>query len=219
MILKNKNPMQERLRIGLLLVMNSGFIDSYTFEYHHERFASLQTGNIIQAGFHLAQGHWKTTLFFVTPIIFFVLGAAFNTILNHIFPSNKLSIQQHSILIEFIGIAIIGVFNPYLSSTAIISALSFLLAMQLDSFPKLRGLPFTSVMSTGNLRNVGTNFVKYFIKHDHIFLHNAWVFSILVVFFMVGAFSSAILSSIFGTASLLGSSLIMFAVFLLLFRN
>ncbi|MGO2709746.1 MAG: YoaK family protein, partial [Leuconostoc mesenteroides] len=107
MILKNKNPMQERLRIGLLLVMNSGFIDSYTFEYHHERFASLQTGNIIQAGFHLAQGHWKATLFFVIPIIFFVLGAAFNTVLNHFVPAGKLSLQQHSILIEFIGIAMI----------------------------------------------------------------------------------------------------------------
>lgn len=219
MILKNKNPMQERLRIGLLLVMNSGFIDSYTFEYHHERFASLQTGNIIQAGFHLAQGHWKATLFFVIPIIFFVLGAAFNTVLNHFVPAGKLSLQQHSILIEFIGIAMIGVFNHHLASTVIISALSFLLAMQLDSFPKLRSLPFTSVMSTGNLRNVGTNLVKYFINRDHIFLHNAWVFSILVVFFMVGAFSSAVLSGIFGTFALLGSSIIMFVVFLLLFKN
>ena len=79
---KPTHPIHERLYIAFLLAANSGFVDAYTFQYHGERFASLQTGNIIQAGFLLAKGQFTAAQSFILPIIFFILGAAFNGILN-----------------------------------------------------------------------------------------------------------------------------------------
>ena len=79
------HPIQERLPIALLLATNSGFVDAYTFQYHGERFASLQTGNIIQAGISLARGQFNYASSFLLPILFFLLGAAFNNIINHQF--------------------------------------------------------------------------------------------------------------------------------------
>ena len=41
---------KESLLVALLLAMNTGFVDAFTFFHFDGRFASLQTGNLIQTG-------------------------------------------------------------------------------------------------------------------------------------------------------------------------
>jgi uncharacterized membrane protein YoaK (UPF0700 family) len=218
-MIRTQHPIHERLPIGLLLAMNSGFVDAYTFQYHESRFASLQTGNLIQAGFNLAHGRLNDCMIFIWPILFFTIGAACNTILKKQWPEGRLSSQQHSILLEFIGITAIVTVHQYLSSTFFIAFLSFFLAIQLDSFPKLQGLPFTSVMSTGNLRSVGTNITNFFYTRDKQFLSNTFHFLWLVLAFLFGAFISGLLAQALGTYALFGASLIVLIVFGLLFKK
>lgn len=211
------HPIHERLPIALLLATHSGFIDAYTFQYHAERFASLQTGNIIQAGIALAKGHFNDALSFIMPILFFLLGAAFNSMLKHTFKVGKLSIQQHSLLVETIGIATLVVFRTHISGTVFITLLSFFLAIQLDAFPKVQGLPFTSVMSTGNLRNVGVNLMQYFYTREHSAIRNAGLFSLIILAFLFGAFLSTLISNWLNYITLLGSIPILLTIFILLF--
>jgi len=211
------HPIQERLPIALLLATNSGFVDAYTFQYHGERFASLQTGNIIQAGISLARGQFNYASSFLLPILFFLLGAAFNNIIKHQFKARKLSTQQHSLIIEIIGISLVVFIRTQISSTVFITLLSFFLAIQLDAFPKVQGLPFTSVMSTGNLRNVGANLITYFYTKNRTALQNASLFSLIILAFLFGAFVSALLSTYLKHFTLLGSSVILITIFGLLF--
>nr|WP_308116709.1 YoaK family protein [Leuconostoc gasicomitatum] len=211
------HPIQERLPIALLLATNSGFVDAYTFQYHGERFASLQTGNIIQAGISLARGQFNYASSFLLPILFFLLGAAFNNIIKHQFKARKLSTQQHSLIIEIIGISLVVFIRTQISSTVFITLLSFFLAIQLDAFPKVQGLPFTSVMSTGNLRNVGANLITYFYTKNRTALQNASLFSLIILAFLFGAFISALLSTYLKHFTLLGSSVILMTIFGLLF--
>ncbi len=211
------HPIQERLPIALLLATNSGFVDAYTFQYHGERFASLQTGNIIQAGISLARGQFSYSTSFLMPILFFLLGAAFNNVLKHTVKAKRLSTQQHSLMIEIIGISLVVFIRTQISSTTFITLLSFFLAMQLDAFPKVKGLPFTSVMSTGNLRNVGANLITYFYTKNRTNLHNANLFSLIILAFLFGAFLSALMSTYLNHFTLLGSSVILITIFGLLF--
>ena len=214
---KPTHPIHERLYIALLLAANSGFVDAYTFQYHGERFASLQTGNIIQAGFLLAKGQFTAAQSFILPIIFFVLGAAFNGILKREFKIGKLSQQQHSLLVETFGVLLVVCLSHYISSTLYITLLSFFLAIQLDAFPKVKGLPFTSVMSTGNLRNVGANLMTFFYTKDRQARHDAWLFVLIVLAFLVGAFVSTCFVYLFDHYTLIGSSVILLTIFTLLF--
>lgn len=214
---KSAHPIHERLPIALLLAANSGFVDAYTFQYHGERFASLQTGNIIQAGILLAKGEIVAAQSFILPILFFILGAAFNGILKREFKSGKLSQQQHSLLVETLGISFVVVLGALMSSTLYITMLSFFLAIQLDAFPKVKGLPFTSVMSTGNLRNVGANMMTFFYTKDTQARKNAGLFTLIVLAFLVGAFVSTSLVNLFDRYTLIGSSVILLSIFTLLF--
>ncbi|MDR3241181.1 MAG: DUF1275 domain-containing protein [Lactobacillaceae bacterium] len=215
----NRGPVHERLQIGLLLALNSGFVDSYTFQYHGERFASLQTGNVIQAGFNVAHGNFSTALTFFWPILFFAIGAAFNVVMKKIMPAKRLSQQQHSVLVELIGIAVVVLFAEQLPNAFFTGFLSFFLAIQLDAFPKIQGLPFMSVMSTGNIRNVGTNLMNFVYTRDRKFLRDGGLFLVIVLFFFVGAFISALLVKVMGSMTLLGSSVIVFVIFMLLFEH
>jgi len=214
-----KHPTDERLKIALLLATNSGFVDAYTFHYHAERFASLQTGNIIQAGIALARKDFNGSLSFFMPILFFLLGAAFNGMIRHRITAKKLTSKQHSLLVEIIGISIIIAINAHISSTVFITLISFFLAIQLDAFPRVRGLPFTSVMSTGNLRNVGANLMQYYYTKNPTALKNVRLFSSIILAFLIGAFLSAFLASYLGQKTLIGSVIILLSIFFLLFDH
>ena len=148
---------------------------------------------------------------------FFILGAAFNGILKREFKIGKLSQQQHSLLVETFGVLLVVMLSPYISSTLYITLLSFFLAIQLDAFPKVKGLPFTSVMSTGNLRNVGANLMTFLYTKDRQARHDAWLFALIVLAFLVGAFVSTCFVYLFDHYTLIGSSVILLTIFTLLF--
>lgn len=214
-----KHPIDERLKIALLLATNSGFVDAYTFHYHADRFASLQTGNIIQAGIALARKDFNGSLSFLMPILFFLLGAAFNGIIRHRLAAHRLTNKQYSLLVEILGISVIIAINTHISSTAFITALSFFLAIQLDAFPRVRGLPFTSVMSTGNLRNVGSSLMQYYYTKSPLALKNVKLFSAIILAFLIGAFLSTFLATYLEQTTLIGSVIILFSIFCLLFDH
>ena len=150
-------------------------------------------------------------------LFFFILGAAFNGILKREFKIGKLSQQQHSLLVETFGVLLVVMLSPYISSTLYITLLSFFLAIQLDAFPKVKGLPFTSVMSTGNLRNVGANLMTFLYTKDRQARHDAWLFALIVLAFLVGAFVSTCFVYLFDHYTLIGSSVILLTIFTLLF--
>ena len=79
-MLKSAVHSKESLLVALLLAMNTGFVDAFTFFHFDGRFASLQTGNLIQTGINLAHGNLEKAFQFIIPILFFALGALFKTL-------------------------------------------------------------------------------------------------------------------------------------------
>lgn len=60
----------------------------------------------------------------------------------------------------------IELFSPVMPHLLVNALLSIAAAMQLQTFNKLKGKPFTSLMMIGNLRNLSTNFLGGYINHD-----------------------------------------------------
>ena len=62
-ILKDREyPLHERLIIGVFLAAAAGGLDAYTYLFHGEVFAGLQTGNFILLGLNLGQGDFTAIL-------------------------------------------------------------------------------------------------------------------------------------------------------------
>lgn len=153
----------ERLEFGMALAATAGGLDAYTYLVHGEVFAGLQTGNFILLGVHLGQGHWRALIHYLIPILAFALGALLARYLQTKIHKNQ---QLWFLTFEISLLLIVGIFSPQLPNLVDNALLSIAAATQLQEFQRLKGKPFTSLMMTGNLRNLSTNFFEGFIQHD-----------------------------------------------------
>ncbi|MGL9729677.1 YoaK family protein [Enterococcus sp. DIV0756] len=153
----------ERLEFGMALAATAGGLDAYTYLVHGEVFAGLQTGNFILLGVHLGQGHWRALIHYLIPILAFALGALLARYLQTKIHKNQ---QLWFLTFEISLLLIVGIFSPQLPNLVVNALLSIAAATQLQEFQRLKGKPFTSLMMTGNLRNLSTNFFEGFLQHD-----------------------------------------------------
>ncbi|MBJ8350063.1 YoaK family protein [Streptococcus zalophi] len=158
-----KYEVHERLEFGLTLAAVAGGLDAYTFLAHGEVFAGLQTGNFILLGIHLGQANWSILINHLIPIIAFFFGVLIARQLQKKISKNQ---QLWFLLFETVLLLFVGVFSSFLPNLLANALLSIAAAMQLQVFAKLKGKPFTSLMMTGNLRNLATYFFEAYIDHD-----------------------------------------------------
>ncbi|WP_301099070.1 YoaK family protein [Otariodibacter sp.] len=198
-----QHEVHERLEFGLALAAMAGGLDAYTYLTHGEVFAGLQTGNFILLGIHLGQGNWDVLINYIIPIIAFFLGAL---IARHL--QNKIVKNQPLwfLFFETILLLFVGLLSPFFPDLLVNALLSITAAMQLQAFTKLKGKPFTSLMMTGNLRNLSTHFFDGYIDKDPakktafkdtLFILSSFAFGALVNGFFITYFGEhAILFSL-----------------------
>ncbi|MGV9033904.1 YoaK family protein [Lactococcus lactis] len=210
-MLKSAVHSKESLLVALLLAMNTGFVDAFTFFHFDGRFASLQTGNLIQTGINLAHGNLEKAFQFIIPILFFALGALFKTLFTKYKTQNNQSEIESLLFIQMIGILLISLAFAtflHLSASLFVGILSFFMVIQDDTFTRVRGLPYANIMSTGNIKAFGTNLGQYLVSKNTKDLKNSLIFLSLALSFVVGAFISSLLSLWLGDFTLIGSSLL-----------
>jgi len=212
-MLKNNFAYKESLRVGMLLTATAGYIDSYTFAFHDEKFASFQSGNILQLGINLANGHLMVALQFLAPILGFLLGAMLNQVIKQIAQRRQKAWEPLAVLIELIGIFIVGILEiAHAPSLLVISLLGLFMAIQADTFGKLRGMPYATVLSTGNLKTFGATIANGLLNHDAAeFIKTRNVGVVLLAFF-ASAIVSHFLTLLIGNWTLILAPLFLLGV-------
>lgn len=191
------NPISKSFIVAILLSLIGGFLDAYTYYCRDKVFANAQTGNIVRVGITLANGDYIKTLKYFIPIIAFSSGILVSM---YIRDNNKTNIhwRQIILLIEAIIIIIVGLIpiQTYLNIVSNIM-ISFLCAMQTESFKKVLGIPFSSTMCTGNLRR-GIEYLYNTLKNNDIkLLKNAKYYFFIIISFILGAALGRISSNYF----------------------
>lgn len=208
--LRQKIPVHETFRIAALLAVVGGFLDAYTYLLRGGVFANAQTGNIVLLGVSLAEGDIVGAGYYVVPVFAFALGVFLTEMLKKPF------VKHYIILIEFFLLTVIG-FIPVEAPDAIVNVtVSFVCSLQVNSFRKVKELPFATTMCTGNLRS-GTEKLSQYLcgRQEGAGMEAAHYFGIIGLF-ILGAAAGAVFSGAFGEKSIwLCSSLLMF-VFILM---
>lgn len=206
----------ERLEFGMALAATAGGLDAYTYLVHGEVFAGLQTGNFILLGVHLGQGQWGVLIHYLIPILSFALGALLARYLQTKINKNQ---QLWFLAFEISLLLIVGIFSPYLPNLFINALLSIAAATQLQEFQKLKGKPFTSLMMTGNLKNLSTNFFEGYIKHEPAKRAAFLDTLIILLSFIAGAVLNGFLVSYFGQRTIFFSTIFLLIAIFLLLKN
>ena len=141
----------DSLRVGILLALTGGFLDAYTYISRGNVFANAQTGNMVMLGINFMEGNFRGIINYIIPIIAFAIGVLLAEVIRtKLSKSEKLHWRQAVLAIEIILLISVA-FIPfdYVANTII----SFICAMQVESFRKFHGNAYATTMCTGNLRS------------------------------------------------------------------
>lgn len=211
----NSDP--ERLTAACVLSVTGGFLDIYTYLYRGKVFANAVTGNMVLFGLNLADRNWNGSARYLLAILFYALGVFMAEIVHSKLPSSRrISWNQIVIMLEVLCLLPVC-FIPYGEFDFIVNALiSFVCALQVQTFRRVHGLPFASTMCTGNLRS-GTEALFHSRRNRSSGeLVKALHYYGVIVCFISGAVIGAILLGILGHFIFLLAPLGLLTVFFLI---
>ena len=178
----------ESFSTGALLAIVGGFLDAYTYLSRDGVFANAQTGNMVLLGIRISQGRSLDALHYLIPIFAFAAGVLLAEFIRSTHRSNRaihwrqLVLAIEIVLLLAIGFVPDGDWNPYVNI-----AVSFVCALQVESFRTMHSLAYASTMCTGNLRSGTEQFFRYLKTREKRLLQNSLKYFGIIVVFILGA--------------------------------
>ena len=138
--------MSDSFRAAVCIVLSGGFQDAYTYWCRGGVFANAQTGNIVLLSTALFRGEWQTVLKYFIPVFSFLFGIVAAEIIHIRLKSyEKLHWRQIVLIGEIVLLFIVG-FLPQSVELLANSLVSFVCALQVQTFHKIRGHAYASTM-------------------------------------------------------------------------
>ncbi len=197
-IKKHKGQMSDSFLTAAFIVLSGGLQDAYTYSCRGEVFANAQTGNIVLLSAKLFRMQWQEALKYLVPVTAFLVGTvvaeAIHSKMKHF---EKLHWRQIVLLCE-IFILFFVAYIPEELNPAANAMVSFVCAMQVHSFHKVRGHAYASTMCIGNLRCGTEALCAYCHNHERPALYKALTYFAVIALFAVGAGIGSIATEYFG---------------------
>ena len=186
-----------------MLSIVGGFLDSYTFLCRGGVFANAQTGNLVLVAIAVTKRNILETLTALLPILAFVAGVLIcEWRKKHHFVFPGIHSKRAILILEVIVLLVVNLI--------VTVAISFVSSLQIASFRKLSGTPYSTAMCTGNLRSACEAFYTGISSNNSDELTKSLRYGTIIITFIIGALLGAILTSYFDYKS------IWFCVFMLI---
>lgn len=215
--MKKKDQMSESAIVIAILCISGGFQDAYTYNCREEVFANAQTGNMVLMGQNFAMGNWQLGMRYLLPVAAFAIGIYMaQKIRRNYGKLEKIHWRQIVIVIEAILLFIVGFLPQQVNLFANI-LVSFVCAMQVQSFRKLHGNSYATTMCIGNLRAATELWCMYRSTKDRETMKKSLLYYGFIGIFIFGAAIGGMLTKHLAEKAIWISSVLLFIVFLLMF--
>ncbi|MGG1619307.1 YoaK family protein [Paenibacillus sp. NRS-1782] len=206
----------ESLRLGALLSLVGGFLDTYTFVGRDGVFANAQTGNIVLLAVKAIQGNWGQALAHIPPLIAFSLGVFIAERIKRK-STHRLTPDwaRAILLLEIFVFFIVGLIPQSVPNTVVTVVVSFVASVQMTSFRKLIDAPYTSTVSTGNLRSATEAMYIAITTKDTNAAIRAMRYGVILITFLAGAFLGGFLTLAIGDKAIWGAVVALIFSFIL----
>lgn len=185
---KAMTPRGKTMRIGLIMAFVGGFVDVYTYITRDGVFAFAQTGNIIFMGMELVEGDISRCLMYLLPVVAYFFGVFITDYLNtKIVRTTVITIQTIILTAEIVMLTVVGFLPTNIPNECVTILISFLSAIQVQSFRVVYNTPYACTMCTGNLRSAAERLHKYFATKDKENLTHFLRYMYINLSFLVGA--------------------------------
>lgn len=209
--------MSDSFRAAVCIVLSGGFQDAYTYWCRGGVFANAQTGNIVLLSTALFRGEWHTVLKYFIPVFSFLFGIVAAEIIHIRLKSyEKLHWRQIVLIGEIVLLFIVG-FLPQSVELLANSLVSFVCALQVQTFHKIRGHAYASTMCIGNLRCATESVCAYCRTRDKRILRKAITYFGVILIFAVGAGLGSLFTSLLGYKAIWICCALLLVSFLMMF--
>ncbi len=180
----------QRMRVAYLLTGVGGFLDAYTYFERGGVFANAQTGNIVKLGIALSNGARDQYLRFLIPILAFSAGLLTSLAVKEVLERRGIRLVRRTVLAaEIVGLIVVG-FIPLGEQWDMLAncIVSFVAAMQYETFTTFRGEVIVTTVSTGNLKKFVDALFAGIVRRDTKQLSRAGLFASITAVFTLGAY-------------------------------
>lgn len=190
--------MSDKFRSAVFIILSGGFQDAYTYFCRGGVFANAQTGNIVLMAAALFRGEWGMVTKYLVPVLSFLLGIAVAELVHvHYRKQEKIHWRQIVLIEEIILLFAVGFIPEYLDPLAN-ALVSFVCALQVQTFHKIHGHPYASTMCIGNMRSGMESLCAFFRSRDRETLTRALTYFGVIGVFAAGAGIGSVLSGVMG---------------------
>lgn len=190
--------MSDKFRSAVFIILSGGFQDAYTYCCRGGVFANAQTGNIVLMSAALFRGEWGSVPKYLVPVLSFLLGIAVAELVHvHYRRQERIHWRQIVLIEEIILLFLVGFIPEYLDPLAN-ALVSFVCALQVQTFHKIHGQPYASTMCIGNMRSGMESLCAFLRSHDRETLTRSLTYFGVIGVFAVGAGVGSVLSGVMG---------------------
>lgn len=214
---KKRGQMSEAVSTGILLTLSGGFQDAYTYYCRGKVFANAQTGNIILLGHHAMEGNFAGAFRYFVPVLAFAGGIYVSEVIRGIYKEcGKLHWRQIVVVLELVLLLAVGLFPQSMNMAANI-VVSFVCAMQVEAFRKMKGSAYASTMCIGNLRSATEMLYRYRHTRDRECLEKCLRYYGVILVFGIGAAFGSFAAAALAERAIWISSGLLFLCFCIMF--
>lgn len=209
--------MSEAMSTGIFLTLSGGFQDAYTYYTRGKVFANAQTGNIILLGHNAMNGDFTDAFRYLVPVLAFAGGIYISEVIRGIYREyGKLHWRQIVVALEILLLFVVG-FLPQSMNMAANILVSFVCAMQVEAFRKMKGSAYASTMCIGNLRSATEMLYRYRHTKEKGCLEKCLRYYGVILVFGIGAALGSFMTSLFEERTIWISCGFLFVCFCIMF--
>ena len=193
--------MSEAYSLGALLTVGGGFLDAYTYFTRGGVFSNAQTGNLVLLAIRLAEGDLAAEL-----------------VRDRFRASHALHWRQAVVALEALVLLATAFLPQGPWDAAVNAAVSFVCAMQVEAFRKIRGNALATTMCTGNLRS-GTELLYHGLRdRDSAALRRSLQYYGIILCFLAGGALGVWATDLLAERAILLCCAMLLVIFLAMFR-
>lgn len=198
--------MSESLWTVAFLTLSGGLQDAYTYFERGKVFANAMTGNLVLMSARAFELDFSGFLRYLIPVSAFCLGLMAAALVHLHYRHSRFHWRQLIVLIEIVLLCLV----PFVSEDLIANALvTFSCALQVASFRKFHGIPFSSTMCIGNMRSGTSTLLRGIHENNPKLKEESRNYFLIIFIFILGAGTGRMLCFQFGQYTILVSSLLL----------
>jgi uncharacterized membrane protein YoaK (UPF0700 family) len=183
-------PTVASVQLGVLLAFVGGFQDAYSFIGLGGVFANAQTGNVVLFAVEAARDHWAEAARHVPPLLAFVVGVVVAETLRRPRVADAIRWPARAALVlEIIVLTVVGFLPHAVPDSVVVVMIAFTASVQVSTFRTLITWTYNTAMVTGNLRTAAQAVYVAVADRDADAARKARSFAVVIVSFVVGAFT------------------------------